>query len=113
MSALDHLKRKLESADAEERREAAIDLGRIGPQSVTLLLHALGDRDWRVRKTAVEALVTFGGPEVVSGLVHCLSAEDNAGTRNSAIEAIVQIGPAAVDEILPLLKTADADVRKF
>ncbi len=113
MSALDHLKRKLESSDAEERREATVDLGRAGPQAVPLLLYALGDRDWRVRKTAVEALVSLGGPDVVSGLVRCLSVEDNAGARNSAIEALVQIGPPTVEAILPLLATPDADVRKF
>ncbi len=113
MSTLDHLKRKLGSADPEDRREAAVDLGRLGPAAVPFLLHALGDRDWRVRKTAVEALVSFGGAEVVSGLVRCLSAEGNAGARNSAIEALVQIGTQAVGAILPLLATPDADVRKF
>jgi HEAT repeat protein len=113
VSTLDHLKRKLDSPDSEERREAAVDLGRRGAPAVTLLLQALGDRDWRVRKTAVEALVTIDGPEVINGLVHCLSSEDNAGARNSSIEALVQVGAGAVEPLLPLLTTADADVRKF
>ncbi len=113
MSTIDHLKMKLEHADPEERREAAVDLGRLGAPAVPLLLRALGDRDWRVRKTAVEALVTLGGPPVISGLVRCLSTEDNAGARNSAIEALVRIGPPAVEAVLPLLATADPDVRKF
>jgi HEAT repeat protein len=113
MSTLEHLGRKLENIDAEERREAAVDLSRAGRGAVPLLLRALGDTDWRVRKTAVEGLVAFGGDDVTEGLVHRLSAEDNAGARNSAIEALVQIGAPAVGFLLPLLDTDDPDVRKF
>ena len=113
MSTLEQLDIKLQSRDAEERREAAVDLGRAGRGSVPLLLRALSDRDWRVRKTAVEGLVAFGGDEVTDGLVRCLSAEDNAGARNSAIEAFVQLGPASVAVLMPLLETRDRDVRKF
>ena len=113
MSSLDRLDRKLQSSDAEERREAAVDLGRSGREAIPLLLRALGDKDWRVRKTSVEGLVALGGEEVTKGFVQCLSAEDNAGARNSAIEGLVQIGPASVDDLLPLLDTRDRDVRKF
>jgi len=113
MSSLEQLSRKLESRDAEQRREAVIDLGHTGRGAVPLLLGALGDTDWRVRKTAVESLVAFGGDDVIAGLVQRLSAEDNAGARNSAIEALIQIGSAAVAPLLPLLGTDDPDVRKF
>ena len=65
------LGKKLQSADAEERREAVIDLGRSGAGAVPLLFRALGDTDWRVRKTAVEALVHIGGAEC-----HCAAAQD-------------------------------------
>jgi HEAT repeat protein len=113
MSTLELLSRKLESQDAEERREAAVDLGRAERGAIPLLLRALGDPDWRVRKTAVEGLIAFGGDDVTNGLVQRLSAEDNAGARNSAIEALSQIGAAAVDPLLPLLDSEDPDVRKF
>ena len=52
---------KLESSNAEERREAVLELAGIGSESLPLLLRAMGDVDWRVRKTAVEALLSFGG----------------------------------------------------
>ena len=113
MSTLELLSRKLESQDAEERREAAVDLGRAERGAIPLLLRALGDPDWRVRKTAVEGLIAFGGDDVTNGLVQRLSAEDNAGARNSAIEALSQIGAAAVGPLLPLLDSEDPDVRKF
>ncbi len=113
MPNLEFLRRKLASADAEERREATVDLGRSGRDAVPLLLRALGDSDWRVRKTAVEGLVAMGGEDVLTGLVQRLSAEDNAGARNSAIEALVLLGAAAVEPVLPLLDRQDPDVRKF
>jgi HEAT repeat protein len=61
MQDIEALGNKLQSADAEERREAAVDLGRAGKQSVPLLLRAMTDTDWRVRKTSVEALVAIEG----------------------------------------------------
>jgi HEAT repeat protein len=113
MPNIDLLGRKLQSSDAEERREAAIDLGRAGADAVPLLFRALRDVDWRVRKTAVEALVAIGGASVIEGLVQQLSSHDNAGARNSSIEALIHIGAEAVDALLAVLDTPDADVRKF
>ncbi len=113
MQDIEALGNKLQSIDAEERREAVVDLGSAGRQAVPLLLRAMADKDWRVRKTAVEALVAIEGESVIAGLIEALKAEDNAGARNSAIEALVQIGGPALDHLLPLLATPDPDVRKF
>src|SRR5512143_2655040 len=113
MTNLDELGRKLESSDTEERREAAVELGRGGAEVVPLLFRSLEDRDWRVRKTAVEALVLIRGERVIKGLLRALNAPDNAGARNSAIEALVRIGGPAVDALIPLVETPDPDVRKF
>jgi len=113
MPNLEFLGKKLQSSDAEERREAAVDLGRAGREAEPLLFRAMGDADWRVRKTAVEALVANGSESVIAGLIRSLSSDDNAGSRNSAIEALVHIGSTAVDALLMSLDTPDADVRKF
>jgi HEAT repeat protein len=113
MRDIEALGTKLQSPDAEERREAAVDLGRAGRQAVPLLLRAMADKDWRVRKTAVEALVAIQGESVIAGLIEALKIEDNAGARNSAIEALVQIGEPALEYLLPVLTAPDPDVRKF
>jgi HEAT repeat protein len=113
MPDIELLGRKLESCDAEERREAAIDLGRSGSRAVPFLLRALADDNWRVRKTAVEALVGLADEQVTRSLVQILSSHDNAGARNSAIEALVHVGAAAVDSLLHSLDSPDPDVRKF
>src|SRR5512145_3092854 len=113
MSNLEETGGRLESSDAEERREAVIDLGHLGAEAVPLLFRSLGDREWRVRKTAVDALVAIGGARVVEGLLDALNAPDNAGARNSAIEALVRIDGPAVGALLPRVETPDPDVRKF
>ncbi len=113
MPDIELLNAKLRSADPEERREAAVDFGRIGREAVPYLITAMRDADWRVRKTAVEGLVGLADESVVELLVRVLSCEDNAGARNSAIEALVHIGDKAVDVLLRSLATPDPDVRKF
>jgi HEAT repeat protein len=107
------LEERLASSNAEERREATIELGRAGNMVLPLLFRAIGDADWRVRKTAVEAIVAIGGESVVTLLIRTLSSHENAGARNSAIEALVQIGVPAVNTVLSALDTPDPDVRKF
>lgn len=113
MPDIELLARKLGSNEAEERREAAVDLGRSGRRAVPHLFRALADRDWRVRKTAVEALVGLADEQVIAGLVQALSSHDNAGARNSAIEALVHLGQAAVEPLLASAGSTDPDVRKF
>jgi HEAT repeat protein len=113
VSNIEVLGKKLESGDAEERREAVVDLCRAGSDAVPLLFRAMGDADWRVRKTAVEGLVSIGSTEIIDGLLQALNTADNAGVRNSAIEALVQIGDPSVDPLLNRIETRDPDVRKF
>lgn len=113
MSNLETLGNLIESRDEEERREAAIGLGQLGKEAVPLLLRALSDRNWRVRKTVVEALVSIANERVIHGLIQALNAHDNAGARNSAMEALVRIGAPVVDALLPASHAPDPDVRKF
>jgi len=113
MLNLDDLEKKLRSGEAEARRDAAVELGRRGEDAALLLFRAMGDTDWRVRKTAVEGLVAIRGERVIAGLIQELFAHDNAGARNSAIEALVHIGSGVVPQLLSALDSPDADVRKF
>ena len=76
MRDIEALGNKLQSSDAEERREAAVDLGRAGRPAIPLLLRAMADRDWRVRKTAVEALVAIEGESVITCLLYTSDAAD-------------------------------------
>jgi HEAT repeat protein len=104
----------LQSSIEEIRHAAVRRLAEFERLPLTEVLHALGDVSWRVRKAAVEVLV--GAPteaEELQGLVRCLRAEDNAGLRNAATEALVRIGPPAAPLLSAALDDADHDVRKF
>ena len=83
MATLEFSTRKLQSSDAEERRRPPLISAAQSREAIPLLLRTLSDADWRVRKTAVEALIALGGDDVIQGLIQCLSAHDNAGARNS------------------------------
>ncbi len=71
---------------------ARLDLAEIG--AVDLLLAAMGDDSWRVRREAVERACSPAVPisSVLPLLVPALSEGDNVGLRNAAIEAVVNLG---------------------
>lgn len=105
----------LSSSDPEERRLAAAALGRAGDGiDVSLLIKALGDDDWRVRKEATRVARTLAPhPRVLKGLVEAIGPGTNVGLRNAAVEALGAFGADTVDAIAVLLPNLDADSRKL
>jgi len=105
----------LRSDDPEERRRATARL-EAQPRglNVELLMRALGDADWRVRKEAV-AVACRAAPssEVLRGLIEAIGPGANVGLRNAAVEAISAFGADAVDAIAIALPNLDADGRKL
>ncbi len=99
----------------EEARLAAVSrlVGRPTRDALEAALAGLGDRSWRVRKAAVEAVLAH--PErdaAVDGLVAALRDDANAGRRNSAVEALVRLGAAAVPTLLGRTGDPDPEIRK-
>lgn len=114
MSMLDDLQRDLLDANPDVRRDALLRAAGISDRSgMGVLLRGLYDPEWRVRKTAVEILSQRPEKEVIEGLAAILESEENAGARNSSVEALVRIGPAAVPSLLDRLPQSEGDVRKF
>src|SRR5690606_9204338 len=108
----------LASRDPEERRQATASLfGRASDSpagAARLVLRALGDDDWRVRKEAVAAALALSpSRELLDQLVSALGAGDNVGLRNAAVEAIAGYGQEAVEALLQALPSLDADGRKL
>ena len=105
----------LGSADPEDRRRAAAELARHdGEGVVPLLLRALGDADWRVRKEATASAISMApSHEVVAGLVEALGPGENVGLRNAAVEALSGFGAAAVGALGAAVPALDADGRKL
>jgi HEAT repeat protein len=105
----------LEQGEPEARRVAVRQIAKVpGRAAPELLLCALGDDDWRVRKEAT--LVAPGlehREEVVATLVAALEDTVNIGLRNAAVESLVAIGPDAVSATIAALDRLDADARKL
>jgi len=113
MDSFTDLIKNLDDEDVETRRLAAQGLADYGEESIPYLLKALGDNDWRVRKTSVESFLKIGGRRVIESLISSLNIQDNAGARNSAIEALTRIGKETVPLLIDSFEGAHHDVRKF
>jgi len=107
--------RLLSDENIEVRRQAVEQLrGRRDRACIPLLLRAMADISWRVRKSAVEILFEEYSPDqYIKGLIDLLHIEDNAGARNSAIEALIKLGRKATVYLVEGFRTANQDVRKF
>jgi len=105
----------LDSEDVEIRREAVERLkGVISDDSVGLLLKAMRDVSWRVRKTAVDILLDDYPVEAyINGLIALLYIDDNAGARNSAIETLIKLDKKSTPFLMEAFNTQNRDVRKF
>ncbi|HVU03573.1 MAG TPA: HEAT repeat domain-containing protein [Polyangiaceae bacterium] len=109
------VEKKLRSAEPEERRRAVGELASADESDwPRLLVRALGDPDWRVRKEAVIASRGFvASREVLDALVHVLGPGDDVGLRNAAVEALSAFGPAAVEALQKAMPKLDPDGRKL
>lgn len=108
--------RELLLSDNPERRLRAVDSlrGLCDPESMGLLLGALKDGNWRVRKAAAELLrAQFSLEAYIGGLLSLLAVEDNAGARNSAIDLLIALGKPAIPYLIEAFETESRDVRKF
>lgn len=112
---MQEMEQLLKDEDIEVRRRAVLELRGKPPEvSVPLLLKAMEDVSWRVRKAASELLMDESLIDhSVSGLIWLLSLEGNAGARNSAIETLVRLGKRATPSLIDAFETPNMDVRKF
>ncbi|MDQ3280824.1 MAG: HEAT repeat domain-containing protein [Acidobacteriota bacterium] len=101
------------SADPDARQKAASLVAQsTDERNLPLMFELLGDKDWRVRKTVVDGFVRDARPDIVEGLIDALADPENAGKRNSATEALIRIGEAAIEPIVNRLRREnDIDVR--
>jgi len=109
------IERALEAESAEERRQATSMLIELdAAEAVPLLIRALGDADWRVRKEATFAARAFAAsPALVSAMIRAFEPGDNVGLRNAAIEVLASSGTAATKALAEALGRLDADGRKL
>src|SRR5690606_9934778 len=86
----------------------------VGADRLRLLLLALGDSDWRVRKEAVTVALELGpSADLVAALVGAFAPSENVGLRNAAVETLAGLGGPAVSAVAEALPSLDADGRKL
>ncbi len=109
------LERALRNPDEEVRRQTVESLAEHATEdSLRLLIEALGDESWRVRKTAVDAILVYPDPpRAIDALITALHAEENVGLRNSAVEALIRMGDRVVPALLKHTHDPSHDARKF
>jgi HEAT repeat protein len=113
MTTPELLREQLASPDDEVRHAAVQGLRGCGPEMLPSLVGALGDASWRVRKAALDLVLLAPAADTLDLLIAGLRDEGNAGRRNSSMEALVRLGPAAVPALAPLITDPDPDLRKF
>ena len=113
MTADPHLLEQARSSDPDLRQKAAYLVSHSADdRDYPLMFELLGDKDWRVRKTIVDGFVRDPRLDVVARLIGALADAENAGRRNSAVEALIRIGEPAIPAIVARLRTEhDVDVR--
>jgi len=105
----------LGSSLPDEKRMARERLERMGKgRALKLLLSALGDERWRIRKTATDVLAVWeDSGEAVNSLVELLGDDSDTTRRNAAVEVLTRIGNAATDQLVLKLRDPDPHVRKL
>lgn len=116
---LSEVEKRLGALDVDIRRDAVVKLrgyraGQDTPDVIRLLVTAMQDQSWRVRKAAVEILFEEHPVDVyIESVIKLLYLEDNAGARNSAIEVLIKLGKKATHFLIIAFNTPNNDVRKF
>lgn len=107
---------ELESTSAETRRQAVRSSDSLPPEPRRkVLVHGLGDADWRVRREAIEAVVQNVGadPTLIEELIDALVQGENVGLRNAALESLGRLGETATTSLTARLSKVDGGGRKF
>ncbi|RLB56547.1 MAG: hypothetical protein DRJ42_03010 [Deltaproteobacteria bacterium] len=111
----DQIRSALLDPDVEVRRSAVVGLETSAlAEAPELVLIALGDVEWRVRKEAarVAACLAERHP-LVADLTAAVSQGDNIGLRSAAIEVLGILGPAVGEQLVSALDTVPESGRKF
>lgn len=93
------------------RSKSMIALVEIGEPSVDLLVNALSNDNWKIRRQAAEALGVIGLKRSVKPLIQTLE-DENSGVRKTAAESLGNIGDKrAINPLNNLLKDDNLEVQ--
>ncbi len=93
----------VEDSDSQIRWQATGAVSKMGPSAVPGLCAALRDENWKVRRSAAEALWSMHEPEAVPGLAEAL-VDKNDVVRQAASAALEGMGAGAVMGLIDVMK---------
>ncbi|MEZ4671973.1 MAG: HEAT repeat domain-containing protein [Anaerolineae bacterium] len=100
----DLLRVMVKDTDSNIRWQATGALGKIGSAAVPGLCEALRDEDWKVRRSAAEALWSMHEPAAVPSLAEAL-VDKNDVVRQAAAGALEGMGAGAVTSLIDVMKS--------
>jgi HEAT repeat protein len=98
--------------DGDIRWLATGALGKIGAAAVPGLLNMLRDEDWKVRRSAADALWAMREPSAVPGLLAALQ-DRNDVVRQAVAGALEAIGEGAVVPLIEALNSRDPQTSRI
>lgn len=102
------------TAAEEARYREVTSADPASPDALPILMKALHDESWRVRKAAAERLPSLRDVQAtIPALLHVLSERGQTGARNAAAEALARMTPHSTSALVGLLQHEDPDQRKF
>lgn len=101
----DLLRVMVQDNDSNIRWQATGALGKIGHAAVPGLCAALRDDDWKVRRSAAEALWSMHEPEAIPNLAEAL-VDKNDVVRQAAAGALEGMGSGAVNGLIDVMKSS-------
>lgn len=108
------LEDNLADPDEQTRLRAAQALADETEAPAQMLINTLGDSSWRVRQAAVSSLSQRTDSEIVAQLVRALHDDHrNPSVLNSALQALAFRQDDAIEPLVELLASPDADLRGY
>jgi HEAT repeat protein len=106
--------RVLAEGGVDERRTAlgSLSLEPSGERA-SLLVRALGDAEWRVRKEAVRVAVANADDNLIALLIDAIVEPETVGQRNSALEVLGLLGARSSRALRSAYATVEVGARKF
>lgn len=107
--------KELRDEDVEKRLKAVEKLAQARDKKfVQYLVESLGDVEWRVRKSAVSAIINSEkDAHLIEQLISIFYTERNIGKKNAAAEALIGLGESCLYLIFSHLSQANREAKKF
>jgi len=104
----------MKSGEEDKRLSAIEELGsKKDKESAELLIKAVGDESWRIRKRAIELLSSIEDRYLYPALENALRDNKDASFRNLAMEVFLHLRNRSIRTLISLLKDTDAEIRVF